>query len=389
MKPQPLAYKSPFNFGSTVSVKSFTNREDDTAKLYNNLTGGINTMLISPRRWGKSSLVEKVICEINKKETKHRTVSIDLFTTGSKEEFLEIFAKEVIKASSSKWEDWVNTVKDVFKAIVPKVNVGIDPQNDFSLSFDWQDLNKHQSEILDLPEKLAIQKNIKMIICLDEFQNLASFSDFKILEKQMRSVWQRHKNVCYCLYGSKRHMMSDIFDKPRRPFYRFGDLMLLEKIKTDKWVSFICESFKNTGKRIDIETAKLIPTLMKDHSWYVQQLAHYTWNLSNSKATKDDILKALEEVINANSPLYQREIEILSPTQINLLKAVSKKETKFTSTKVMQTYRLGTPNNVSKNRKILANNDIINKTKTHYEFLDPAFELWFKKQFFNQDFLKI
>jgi hypothetical protein len=315
--------------------------------------------------------------------------SIDLFTTGSKEEFLEIFAKEVIKTSSSKWEDWVNTVKDVFKAIVPKINVGIDPQNDFSLNFDWQDLNKHQNEILDLPEKLAIQKNIKMIICLDEFQNLASFSDFKILEKQMRSVWQRHKNVCYCLYGSKRHMMSDIFNKPQRPFYRFGDLMLLEKIKTDKWVSFICESFKNTGKRIDIETAKLIPTLMKDHSWYVQQLAHYTWNLSNSKATKDDILKALEEVINANSPLYQREIEILSPTQINLLKAVSKKETKFTSTKVMQTYRLGTPNNVSKNRKTLANNDIINKTKTHYEFLDPAFELWFKKQFFNQDFLKI
>ncbi len=90
---------------------------------------------------------------------------------------------------------------------------------------------------------------------------------------------------------------------------------------------------------------------MKNHSWYLQQLVHYTWNLSNSKATKDDILKALEEVINANSPLYQREIEILSPTQINLLKAVSKKETKFTSTKVMQTYRLGTPNNASKNRK--------------------------------------
>ena len=81
----------------------------------------------------------------------------------------------------------------------------IDPQNDFSLSFDWQDLNKHQSEILDLPEKLAIQKNIKMIICLDEFQNLASFSDFKILEKQMRSVWQRHKNSRQSEEGASRY----------------------------------------------------------------------------------------------------------------------------------------------------------------------------------------
>lgn len=389
MKNQIKINNSPFNFGSTVSNKSFTNREDECNKLYKNLIDGINTMLISPRRWGKSSLVEKVINEINEKEKNQRTVSIDLFTTGSKEEFLEIFAKEVIKASSSKWEDWIKTVKDVFKTIVPKINVGIDPQNDFSLSFDWQDLNKHQSEILNIPEKLAKKKNIKMIICLDEFQNLASFSDFNNLEKIMRAVWQRQKNVCYCLYGSRRHMMTDIFDKPQRPFYRFGDLMLLEKIKTEEWVSFICNSFKNTGKNIDKVTAKLIPTLMKDHSWYVQQLSHYTWNLSNSKASKSDVIKALEEVINANSPLYQREVEILSPTQVNLLKAVSKKEIKFTSIMVMQNYRLGTPNNVRKNKKILENRDMIHKITTHYEFLDPAFELWFKKQFFKEDFLKI
>jgi len=69
MKHQPLADRSPFNFGSTLSLKSFTNREDDSAKLYQNLTCGINTMLISPRRWGKSSLVEKVIHEIKKKNT--------------------------------------------------------------------------------------------------------------------------------------------------------------------------------------------------------------------------------------------------------------------------------------------------------------------------------
>ena len=90
---------SPFKYGVTVSDKAFTNREDEFEKLYNNLIQGTNTTIISPRRWGKSSLVEKVINTINSKEKKHKTVLIDLFSVASEEEFLEVFAREVIKAS--------------------------------------------------------------------------------------------------------------------------------------------------------------------------------------------------------------------------------------------------------------------------------------------------
>ena len=101
--------KSPFVYGSTVSSKSFTNREKEAEKLYQNLTQGINTTIISPRRWGKSSLVEKVINDINQKEKTFKTMIIDLFSVACEEEFLEVFTREVIKASSSKWEDWVKT----------------------------------------------------------------------------------------------------------------------------------------------------------------------------------------------------------------------------------------------------------------------------------------
>lgn len=122
------------------------------------------------------------------------------------------------------------------------------------------------------------------------------------------------------------------------------------------------------------------------HSWYVQQLSHYTWNLSNKKATKREIQTALNEVINANTPLYQREIECLSSAQINFLKAVASKETKMTSTNVMTKYRLGTPRNVSKNKNILINNDIIEFSSEKYEFLDPAFEIWFRNFFLNKSY---
>lgn len=378
---------SPFVYGTIVSIDSFTNREKEAEKLYNNLINGINTTIISPRRWGKSSLVEKVIHDIRKKEKNIRTITIDLFSVSNEEEFLELFAREVLKASSSKWQDWVEVGKEFFKRLVPKFSVGFE-KTDFKVSFDWKELKKHSDEILDLPELLATKKGVKFIICLDEFQNISSFSDYLNFEKKMRACWQRQRNVTYCLYGSKRHMMNEIFNSSDKPFYRFGDIMLLPKIEMSKWVKFICKSFENTGKEIPESVAIKIPELMKNHSWYVQQLAHYTWNITAKKATEAEVYSALKELVQANSPLYQKEIESISVTQLNLLKAVSKEETKFTSVAVMQQYLLGTPRNVSKNKEILINNDLIHEINGVYEFLDPAFELWFKKQFFNISYYK-
>lgn len=378
---------SPFIYGTTVSIHSFTNREVEIGKLRNNLLNGINTMIISPRRWGKSSLVEKVIHDINRRDKKTKTVIIDLFSVSNEEEFLEKFAREIIKASSSKWQEWMSSGKDFFKRLIPKLSLGIDPNTDFSLSFDWQELKKNSDEVLNLPETIAKKQGLKYIICLDEFQNLSSFNDYLTFEKKLRACWQRHKSVTYCLYGSKRHMMTDIFNNPSKPFYRFGDIMMLQKIETKKWVSFICKGFAATGKHIDENNAALIPAIMKNHSWYIQQLAHYTWNLTESKADKTKIETALNELINANTPLYQKETEIISVTQLNLLKAVAKGETQFTSAAVMHKHQLGTPRNVSKNKITLVNNDLIQEINSVFEFVDPAFELWFRKQYFDQPYI--
>ncbi len=379
--------ESPFIYGTTVSTHAFTNRDLEIKKLSTNLLNGINTSIISPRRWGKSSLVERVVADIQKNNKTIKIVLIDLFSVSSEEEFLETFAREVIKASSSKWQEWMSSGKDFFKKITPKLSVGIDPETDFSLGFDWKELKKNSDEILNLPENIAKKKKIKFIICLDEFQNLSTFHDALNVEKKLRAQWQRHKMVTFCLYGSKRHMMTEIFNNPAKPFYRFGDIIMLQKIETEKWYAFITEGFVKTGKQIEKSTAMLIPQVMKDNSWYVQQLAHYTWNVTFKKATVTELNSALAELINANSPLYQREVEIISTTQLNLLKAISSGETKFTSAAIMRDYVLGTPRNVSKNKTILITNDLVHDVNGSLEFLDPAFELWFKKQYFNQPYL--
>ncbi len=374
--------RSPFSFGQTVSGKAFTNRIDEKKHLYSNLTNGINTIIISPRRWGKSSLVEEVFQQINNKEKNIKTVNIDLFSVADENEFLEKLAREVIKASSKKWEDWIKHTKMFFKSLIPTISFGNDPTQDFSLRFDFRELPKHTDEILNLAEEIASKKNIKFIIGLDEFQNLNQLNNFPEFEKKMRAVWQRQKHVTYCLYGSKRHMMTDIFNNPSKAFYRFGDITFLQKIPTREWVKFIYKSFERTGKTISKKQAEKIAELMDNHSWYVQQLAHYVWVNTKNKTEEQTIDKALQEIINVNKPFFQNQIDHLSNTQINLLKAIISGETKLTASEVMQNYKLGTPRNVSKNKQVLIQNDMIDiQSNKQIELLDPVFKIWFQQEF--------
>jgi len=371
--------ESPFDYGSTVSSETFTNREEDANRLSTNLLSGINTMLISPRRWGKSSLVEKVSKDMLKKEKKLAIVNLDLFSVKDEAGFLQLFAREVIKASSSKWEDRLQTAKTIFKQLIPKLSVSVDPNSDISLSFDWNELERHSDEILNLPETIAEKKSIRFIVCIDEFQQLAMVSGYSHLEKKMRAAWQRHKKVTYCLYGSKRHMMEEIFNNPSKPFYRFGDVMMLKKIAQEKWVSFICERFASTGKSIAPEDARSIAALMQNHSWYVQQLAHYSWNYTKKVARAKEVESALEELLRTNSPFFQREIELMAMGQLNLLKVFAAGETMLTSQRVMKEFRLGTPGSIIKNKETLMKHDIIERSENKYVFLDPVFEIWFRR----------
>lgn len=373
---------SPFSYGKTVSQVAFTNRTKELAHLKRNFRQGINTIIVSPRRWGKSSLIEKVVEEL-KGEQKLKISRLDLFTVASEHQFYELFAREVIKSASTKWEDWLESVKSAFRSIVPKVSFGLDPQNDFELSFEWDEKKVQTDEILNLPETLARKHNVKMVVCIDEFQHLSEFKGYEALEKRLRSIWQRHKNVCYCLYGSKRHMMTEIFSRSSKPFYKFGDLMMLQKIELKHWIPFIVNGFKKSGKAIAPELAAVIPMTMNNHPWYVQQMSFYTLNYTTKKAGIEHLRMALEQIIQSNTPLYEKEIDVLSETQVSLLRAVASGETQLTSSSVMRKYKLGTPNNVTRNKRVLFNTDLLDEVGGVYEFLDPVFFLWFRQRFYG------
>lgn len=369
---------SPFKFGQIVDSEEFTNRYQEVALFEANLFSGNNLIIMSPRRYGKSSLVQQFVLK-NIEDTTTIHCMIDLFSVQNEDEFYEVLSKELIKSSSGKLEEWLSNARTFFTQLVPRISIGSDPLNDFSVSFDVKEIKKHKTEVLNLPNVIANKKGKRVIVYLDEFQNIASFNNSLDFQKLLRSVWQKHKNVSYCMYGSKRHMMREIFEQTDKPFYRFGTQYTLGRIETTHWEKFILEKFEQTNKLISSELVLDMVSRMKNHPHYVQQLAHFVWSFSSKKVTADVIDYSIEFMLNANASFFVKIIEELSKTQINLLKAISNGEVQLTSSQTMRDYHIGTPHNIVKNRKKLEGKDIIDTTNNEILFIDPLFEIWFRK----------
>ncbi len=371
----------PFNFGKVVGTTQFINREIEIDSLSLNLESHINTLLISPRRWGKSSLVAKVADRMQKKDKKIRFCFIDMFSIRDEEEFYEVFATEIIKATSNKWQEWAENGKNLLLKLIPRFQIGIDPTNDFKISFDWKELKQHSSEILDLPEKVSIEKNIHLIICIDEFQNISHFEEPLIVQKKMRSVWQKHQIATYCLYGSKRHMLSEIFENTSMPFYKFGDTMFLKKIEHTHWVKYIIRQFKRTDKKISKALASNIAETMENHPYFVQLFAATIWKFTGKTCEQQTIDRALESLMEQYSLVFQRETDNFTNKQLNFLKALAKDVQQFSSRETLTNYNLGSQGNVKRIKTALEKKEVIDLWGAKIEFMDPLFRLWFVKVF--------
>ena len=374
-----MIVKNPFYFGRMVTGDVFTDREKDAQRLISNFRNGINTVLLSPRRWGKSSLVQKAGETIKSEDV--RIAYLDVFSIRSEQDFYTAYAKAVIAATSSNWEERLKNLKEFLKQITPKISIGINPEYEFSIDFNWDELRRHPGEILDLSEKIAKHKGFRLVVCIDEFQNISAFDDSLAFQKLLRSVWQKHETACYCLYGSKFHMMQELFERQSMPFYRFGDLIHLGKIAENDWRPFIKERFENAQKNIDEIFISRIISDTDRHSYYVQQLSHLIWGKTHDNVDDFIYSEALDDMIAQNAILYQRDTENMSATQLNFLKAVASGEgKKLTATETLKKFKMGTSANVIKIKKHLLNAEIIDIRNKEAFFMDPVYELWFKKE---------
>jgi uncharacterized protein len=371
---------TPFIYGKLANSLEFTNRTSETQQLLRNFEAGISTILISPRRWGKSSLVQHATLKL--RNNKVKTCHLDLFSIRSEEEFYEQLSTAVLSTAGNKLTEITGFVKEMLGKFIPKISINPDPNSEISISLDWKEVKKDPADILNLAEKIAQKKNINIVVCIDEFQNIAGFENPLAFQKTIRAIWQKHKRVSYCLYGSKRHMMMDVFTKPSMPFYKFGDIIFLQKIHVQDWQKFIVKRFTDTGKKITAEQAITIANLCECHPYYTQQLAQQTWLRTTKTCTKQNIVTAHDAICDQLGLLFQMMADELPTTQLNYLKALLAGEKKLSSKEVINQYRLGTSANVVRIKQALLEKEILDETGTGPEFLDPYFAYWLKTKYF-------
>ena len=364
-----------FVFGKIVSGDTFTDREEETKKLVSNFEHGINTFIVSPRRWGKTSLVKKAQGLAEGKEL--MVVYVDVQRCRSREEFCERFATAVLTQTSGRMEEWLENAKSFLSRFSFGINASADPTSEVSLRLQLSPREQPLEDLLQLPERIARKKGFRVVVCIDEFQQIGLYADSAQFQTELRSVWQHHEYTSYCLFGSKKHMMEALFDDTSKPFYKFGDIIYLKRIPTNYWVEYITRKFRQGGKSITEEQAGWIVEKVIGHSSYVQQLSWYVFQRTEEKVTQESLNEAFAELLEQCGDVFESKTENLPAYQMNFLRALAEGVSSgFSSKDIIQRYNLGTSSNVAVIKRALIEKDLIAVEGKEIHLSDPVMGAW-------------
>lgn len=370
-----------FVYGVAVSDYNFIGREQETKRLLDNFRGGINVILMSPRRLGKTSLVKHVCNKLDEEDI--ITVYLDIFGCKSEYDFYNKLAAEVLKQTASKHELWLEEAKEFIYRLTPKISFSPEPNADFAISLGITPKTHTPEEVLGMAEKIAIKKGKRIVICIDEFQQIGEMANSKQIQARLRTVWQHQKQVSYCLFGSKHHLMSAIFLHRSMPFYQFGDIISLDKIATADWVEYIVSHFSDGKRTISRALAEDICRFTENYSAYVQQLSWlvFTQKEEGETVTEEDVKQAMNDLLATNEILFMQMIEPLSEYQLNFLRAIASGVTKdFGLSEVREEYKLGSYSNINRLKTALLERDLIEKRGAETVMTDPVFAKWIKRK---------
>ena len=368
--------RNPFVISGYVSSEYFCDRVEESKELTIAMLNARNMALISPRRMGKTGLIEH--CFHNDEiRREFNAFFVDIYATGNLKEFVFIFGKQIFEAGKSggakfldKFFNVVSSLRPAFKldpvtgAPTFEIGIGDIEQPEYSLEqiFAWL-------ESSDKP----------CIVAIDEFQQITKYPE-KNIEAILRTYIQRCKNTTFVFAGSQRHMMQNIFFSASRPFYQSVSLLYLEAIAPDKYVSFVQRHFQKAGKTISKEVICRIYDIFEGHTWYLQNIFHRLFNTieKGEEATLTIADQCLRYTVNSYKKLFQETINLLSERQREMLYAVGKagKATEITSGAFVNKHALVSPSSAQTAARQLLEKEILTKEDNAYMVYDRFMGLW-------------
>ena len=370
-------FRNPFIYGGRVSGDAFCNRESEIRELLEDIRGRQHVIIYSQRRFGKTSLVWKILEETQKEGI--IPVYADLYPISTLGEFIEEYAKAIARTLSMH-EKAKRLLRELFSRL--HLSMGIDTAGNpqWSVGFDRSRESETFDEVVSSMENYLKRKGKYGVVVFDEFQQITETNGEKT-ERRLRSAIQTHERVSYLFVGSKRHLLLDLFSNPNRPFYRSGKIFPLEKIDLDHLQGFIKKRYNGAGVDIDQKTLELIVETTECHPYYTQYLCHVLYDIMEKRRIRtDDVPKAIDLLLSRESTAYMNTWDLLTHRQKQALVALSETgpgESPFRS-EILRRFNISQPAVMLRALGSLVNKDLVDREGGRYDIIDLFFKRWIK-----------
>ena len=289
--------KNPFKFGTIVEEEFFTDRHQELQRIVHMMNSENHLVLISPRRFGKSSLVVKAIKQLDRPY-----VMLNLQQVINTEDFAVKILKQVFKLF--RWEKLKHLMSHF--RVVPTVSVNPITEGVEVAFQPMADTRVLLEDAMGLLERVSTPEK-RLIVVLDEFQEIKSID--KTLDKQLRAIMQLQHNLNFIFLGSQESMMEDIFERKKSPFYHFGLLMRLDRIPYDDFYAYVAERLGMTSSPDGYENVtRQILEFTQCHPYYTQQLASQVWELMNYEQMEEESIvhTAVVDIVRSHDLDFER-----------------------------------------------------------------------------------
>ena len=379
---------NPFVYGEIVSAGAFANRERERERLTSDLAEGQKVFLISPRRYGKSSLIRGVMQALARQRM--ITVEVTVAASSSYLGFLESYARALVSADTpaARLRRWAG---ELLQGIRPELRFDANAPAGarFSLSFPAvrtaRDVARLANEVYALPGRIAAARNRRVAIALDEFQTIASFDGGNV-EHALRAAVQDQRQVGYVFAGSEPSLMERMLT-PRRPFYKAGPVMRLEKIDEEEFATFLETRLRSSGLTFEAGLGQAIVELAGNVPYDVQRLAHEMWDdvrvSRQAKVGLEDLHLTLTRLLGEQHTVFEESWQRLTLTQRGVLRAlVLENGRELLSGDVRVRHRLPVASSVQSALAALLKQDVVMKERGAYTVSDSLFREWVARRTF-------
>jgi AAA+ ATPase superfamily predicted ATPase len=368
--------KNPFITGGYVSAEYFCDRVQESKEVIRSLTNGNNLAIISPRRMGKTGLIEHCFHQPEIKDF-YYTFFIDIYATDTLKDFVYKLGKEIFETLKPKGKQFFDGFFSMISSLRPAFK--LDPTSG-SPTFDIGIGEIHQAEFtLEEIFKYLESADQHCIVAIDEFQQIGQYPE-KNIEALLRTQIQKCKNTSFIFAGSQRHLMQNIFFSSSRPFYQSVSLLQLDAISENEYIRFVREHFANHQKDVPEELVSKVYCLFEGHTWYIQNIFNELFSLTaeNETCKSEMVLEAIENKIDSYKPLYQSTLSLLPERQKEILYAIAKegKAMSVMSGAFIKKHGLLSQSSVQTAIKQLFDKEIITSEGNVYQVYDRFFGLW-------------